>query len=482
MNRKLAGLVLVALVVTGLTTGCVDRKAQEQGRETQKVVTDPAVAVQVEAARLEAVPSVLNLTGALRSSNDVQVGSKAAGRIQSVWVREGDLVDRGQAVARLEGLEASARLSQAQAAAASAASQLDQALTDAKSAPQRSQAAVRAAEARLTSAKESLRRLNNGARTPERQQAKNNVARTQSDLDFAQRAVDRAQRLFDQGALAQTDLEAAQNRFENARVAHENSREQLSLTQDAARPEDLRIAEQQVRQAEEDLRSARANKQLDPTYQSRIEVARASHRSALDQVRLARQAVADLTIVAPTSGRVTGAPLQPGTVVSPGVAVARIVNLDGLYFDAEIGETDVAKVQEGHQVKVALDAIPNLSLDGHVRSVEAVASSVGRLYSVRIELDQKPARLRAGMFAYGEVTLEVDKGAVTVPSSCVVVEGDRRSVFVAASGKVKKLPVKVKTTVGTRSSVEGILPGDKVVTKGQSTLVDGSVVKVEAGA
>jgi len=462
------------------STGCVDRKAQEQSKETLKVVSDPAIAVTVGNATTRDVPYILNLTGALKTSGDVQVAAKASGRIQAVFVKEGDQVRAGQLIARLEGMEAQARLSQAQASAAASRAQLDSSETEAKSAPSRTTAAVRAAQARVASAQEQLARLKNGSRTAERSQAKNNVDRAKNDLDYAQTQLDRTQRLFDQGASSKSDLELAQNRRDQARTAYQNAVEQFSLIQDSARPEDIAVAEQAIRQAQEDLRTTQANKQLDPQFQQRVDVARANLRSALDQVRLAQQAVDDLRVVAPTSGRVTGSPLQAGTVVSPGQAISRIVNLGGVYYNAEVSESNVAKVREGQSVKVKIDALPNLSLDGHVTSVESVASTVGRLYSVRIDLDQKPVQLRSGMFAQGEALVGNNPGAVVVPSSAIVTEADKTFVFVVQSNsKVKKTPVTVTGTVDSVTAVTGVNSGDRVVVKGQNLLGDGTLVKVQ---
>ena len=480
MISKYSWMALAAVIVAGLTTGCVDRDAQQKGKETQKVVSDPAIAVSVEPAQRRDVPSVLGLTGALTTSGDVQVSAKASGRIQAVYVREGDQVRPGELIARLEGMEAEARLSQAAASAAGSKANLDSALTDAKAAPLRTAAAVRSAESRLATAKEQLRRWQNGSRPAELQQAKTNVTRAKSDLDFAQKQLDRTKRLYDQGAIALTDLEAAQNRRDNAAAAHQNAIEQLGLVQVPARSEDIVMAEQAIRIAEEDVKTAKANKQLDPQALQRIDVARANYRSALDQVRLAQQSVADLRITAPTSGRITGAPLQSGTVVSPGLGIARIINLSGVYYDAEVGEADVAKVKEGQPVRVKVDALPDLVLNGHVNSVETIGSSVGRLFKVRVDLDEKPGTLKAGMFARGEAVLGVDQGAVTVPSNAIVSDGVKSYVYVLGlSNKVKKVPVTVKASTGTDSAVSGISAGDKVVVQGQSTVVDGALVKTQ---
>ena len=480
MITKIGWTALAVVIAASFTAGCVDRQAQEQGKATQKVVMDTAIAVSVESAQRRDVPIQLDLTGTLKTSGDVQVSAKASGRISAIYVHEGDTVQRGQLIARLEGMEAESRLSQAEASAAASKAQLDSALTDAKAAPLRTSAAVRAAQFRVAAANDQLNKLRNGGRSAERIQAQTNVTRAKSDLDYADKQLARTKGLYEQGALALTDLEAAQNRRDQAAAAYQNTVQQLSLTVDSARPEDISAAQAQVRQAEEDLKTAQANKALDPQFQQRIDVARANYRSSLDQVRLASQAITDLRVTSPTSGKVTGSPLQSGTVVSPGLAIARIVNLEGVYYDAEVGESNVAKIKEGQPVKVKVEALPNLVLNGHVQGVESIGSSVGRLFNARVELDEKPSGLKAGMFARGQAELGVDVGAVTVSSSALLAEGDKTFVFVAGTdNKAHKKQVMVKSTLGTSSAVTGISAGDQIVIHGQSSLVEGAVVKVQ---
>lgn len=471
--------VLCALVALG---GCVDRAAQKQAKETARIVTDPTTFVTVEPAKTEDVPNYLNLTGQITTSEDVTVGAKNAGRIVAVYVKDGDQVSAGQAVALQETADAMSRVSQAQAGVNSARASLEQAKIDRDTAPARTSAAVRASQARVAQAKSQLAKLLNGAREEDRRSAEIAVERAKSDLDLAEKNLARQRNLYKEGAVALTEVEQAENKQANALAAYKSALEQLRVARDASRPEDIEAARESLRQAEEQLKSDQATKKSDPLYEQRVQAAQANYQSALDSLALARQALADMTLRAPVSGRVSGRPLQPGAYAGPGTAVAHVIGAGGAYFDAQIPEVDVAKIKPGQQVDVTISAVGDAKFAGTVRSVDPLASSVGRIYSARVELADPSNSLKPGMYASGQLLLGVDTAAVTVPTAAILTDGAANRVFVMNGEKAKRVDVKVVRGFGLRSIVTGVSPGDQVIVRGQSTLVDGSAVKIGTAA
>ncbi len=478
MPMKPSLLVVCALLAL---TGCVDRGKQQQAKATEKIVTDPTTSVTVEPARQEDVPDYLTLTGQIVTSENVTVGAKNPGRIVAVYVRDGDAVSAGQAIAQQETTEAAARLRQAQAGVQSSKSQLDQALIDLKTAPTRSTAAVRGSEARLAQARQALAKLLNGAREEDRKSAQIAVDRTKSDLDLAKKELDRQRNLYKEGAVALTDVEQAENKRDNAMAAYQQALEQVKITNDQSRPEDVAAAREALRQAEAQLKSDQAAKETDPIYRQRVDAASANLQSAQDALTLARQALSDMTIKSPVSGRVSGRPLQAGSYAGPGTAVATVIGSGGAYFDAEIPEKEVSRIHEGQEVDVKVTAADSQTHRAVVRTVSPAASSVGRLFSARVEFDSRDTTVKPGMFASGQLLLGTDAGVITVPTAAVLTDGGDARVFLVVGDKAKRASVKVVRSYGLRSIVTGLSPGDKVVTKGQSTLVDGAPVKVVTG-
>lgn len=473
---------ITTLIVISLSlglVGCVNRKAQSQAKETAAIVTDTSFPVVLADAKLADLPEQLELTGAITTSDDIQIGAKSPGRLVAVMVKDGDSVSAGQVIAVQDSTQAQMQVRQAMSQANSARAQLNQAMTDARVGPQRSSAAIRASEARLAQARSSLQKAINGSRVEERKQAEQNVLRAKSDLETAEKALRRAENLYNQGAIALQELEQVQNRHAAAQAAYQTALEQQSIILSATRPEDITAAREAVRAAEEQLRIDRANKLLDSQYQDRIQAARANLTAAQEQVNIARQAVSDLTIRAAIPGRVSGRPLPVGTFLSPGTVVARVVGGQGVYYQADVTEQQVSKIKVGMPVEVRVDALEGVTIRGFVAGTNPAASSVGRLFTVRISLSERLDAVKPGMFARGRLQLGIRRDVVTVPNEAILRDGETAYLFIADGSKAKRVEVKLGLASDGKTEVSGLRAGDKVVIRGQSTLVDGVTIKPE---
>ncbi len=471
-------ILIPVAVLLPLAVGCVDRNAQKQAKKTQEILGDKSVSVIVESSKSMDLLENLEVTGSITSSEQSNIGASVAGRLVSVFVHDGQIVRAGQAIAQQETEDLYARLRQAQSQASSARLALQQAQTDAHFGPTKTDSGVKSAEARLSQAKARLAKAKNGSRSEERTQAQWSVKRAKSDLDTAKIALDRANRLFEKGAIAKVEVEAADNRYQNALAAYQGSVQNLSMVESATRPEDLEAATLEVRVAEEALRTAKTDKNLDVHFDEKVNAARANLMSALEQVRLAQKALSDATIKSPFSGKVSGKPLQSGTFVAPGTSIATIVGDQGTYFEANVPESKISRIATGSQVKVTIDALQGRTYTGTVLAVNPLASGQGRLYTARIIINESGG-IRPGMFARGQIQLGIRKGATVVPVAAVIRDGETAYLFTIANKKAKKQIVKTGLQNGDFLEIQGLATGEKVVTSGQSTIVDGSDVKVK---
>jgi RND family efflux transporter MFP subunit len=459
--------------------GCVDREAQVQAKQTENLIKDPTIAVTVMDIAPTSVEDTLDITGTIETSDDVSVTAIVGGPLIAVYVKDGDQVRAGQAIAKQDASDYQARVTGARAQANAARSALDQARADAEIGPVRSTAAVKAAEARLSQAQSRLQRLINGARPEERAQAEAQVNKAKSDLDTAKLALDRAKRLFTEGAIPKAALEQAENAYASALAAYDSALQNLRLVQNASREEDISAARQDVAAAQQQLAIDQANKRLDVLYEHRVESAQANLQSAQQNLRLAEIALDNTTLRAPFSGRLSGKPLQAGTYVSPGVEVARIVGTGGAYFEAEIPESQIALVQPGMSVEVSVDALSGAKAAGTLIAINPQATGAGRLFFGRVRLDSVPAGLRAGMFARGVAVLGRRDGVFLVPSEAVLKDGDKSYVFIAVGEKAQRRDVTIGVTRNGSTEVIGIGEGDQIIVKGQGTLTDGSTIKLQ---
>lgn len=468
---------LLLIVIIPLVAGCVNREAQKQAKRTEALVSDPTVPVSVERVTTREMTETLEITGALTTSEDSIVGAKIGGRLVQVAVQDGDAVKAGQVLAQQETTELAARVRQQRALVDAARAQVDQAKTDAKVGPSRSEAAVRASEARLKQAEAALEKLRKGAREEERIQADWAVENAKKSLEVAKAALDRARKLFEDGAIAKADVERAENAHMSALAAYNGAVESRRIIE-KARPEDIAAAEQQVAAAREQLNSDRAAQRLDSQYQDRVRAAEANLRSAQEALSLAQQALSDATIRAPFEGRISGQPTQVGTYVGPGSPVARLVDTKGVYFEGDVPENRVAEMQPGRRVAVNIDALQR-KVSGTIVTVNPLGSDVGRLFKVRIQLEGDTSGFKPGMFATGVVELRRIPDAVVVPVLAIIGQGKEQRVFVVDGKKAKEVSVTTGLSDDRFVQVKGLEPGQEVVVAGQSKLADGMTIEIK---
>lgn len=478
MNWKTATVVL--LVVGGLS-GCVDRKAQEQAKVTQAILEDQVVSVKTATATSGDLVDALEITGALTNSNDSQVTAQTGGRLVAVYVKDGDSVFAGQVLAKQDSSDANRRYLQAQSQVSAARATLRQAQIDASVGPQRSLASVRAARAQLAQAEAALLKAKNGARQEDKAQADATLKAARVAVEVAKADKDRAESLLKEGAISQQEYDQRRLGYENALAAYDRALQQQRVTQSATRPEDIQAANAAVSAAKENLQQALAAQRLDEQYSQRVLSAQANLASAEESVSIAQKAVEDAEIRAPFSGKVAGNPVQPGQFLAPGTPLLRLLGADGVYFDGEVPETSITKLQPGMSVTVSVDAIAEQNIAGRIAAINPAAESLGRIYKVRVTLDTVPPTLKVGMFARGKVELNRTAGVTMIPQVAVVKDTEGQFVFVAQDGTAKRRMIKLLGTAGSNYGVSGVAPGEKVIVEGQSLTKDGSKYREASG-
>ncbi len=474
-------LLILGLIATLVSTGCVNRDAQKQALKTQEIVSDPTTLVEVKPAVSLTLTESLPITGEVTTSDDVVIGAKIPGRIISMNVTDGDDVSAGQVIAMLDSTNQMIQIRQASAQVSAAQSQLNQAIANARIAPTRSAAAVAQAEALVRSARAQLQKVLNGAREEERKQADAAVAAAKSNMDTAKKERDRQAALYREGASSQQRFDQAENAFQSAFSQYEQAIQQQAMTRNWSRPEDVAAAREGVKQAEEAVKTAKANKSLDILLTDQVVAARANLEGAQSGLSLARQSLEDLKIRAPLSGRIQGKPAQVGTVLGAGNPVARIIGAGGIYFEGEFPAKVMAQIKVGNAVSIKIDGLDNQSFIGTVMSISPSASTIGRLFKARVRIPGSNL-VKPGMYARGDVTLKTITNATVVPSGSIVRRGEKDYVFVAEKDNAKMVQVQTGITSNGVTQVTGISPGDRVVVRGQNDLDEGSAIKVESGA
>ena len=290
-------------------------------------------------------------------NNIVNFSTKVPGQVEEILAKEGDHVEAGQIIAKIDSASLQIQVEQAQA--------------------------------NLASAQAKLASLQAGNRPQQVAQSHASVEQAAASLDNARRSYERTASLYEDGAMSAQQRDLAQTALKVAQAQYDAAAEGLSLVNEGATEQDRQFADAQVAQATASLKNA--------------------------QLQLNNS-----VIKAPISGTVAKASLDPGEMVSVGQTLFSITNPADAWVEVNIEETDIGKVQIGQRADFKVDAYPGKSFKGEVVEVGAATESqfallpsdnasgnftkVTQRITVKVRvIDNGNAELKAGMSAVVDI-------------------------------------------------------------------------------
>jgi cobalt-zinc-cadmium efflux system membrane fusion protein len=191
----------------------------------------------------------------------------------------------------------------------------------------------------------------------------------------------------------------------------------------------------------------------------------------IDRVVKTRTIDPFLVVPSPLTGRVTARSAAPGDFVQPGNLPApySVADLSKIWMNASVTESDMPSVRAGQKVRVGVMAYPGRVFAGQISRVGASVDPLLHRGLVRAEIEDPKHELLPGMFAtFVIVTGEPVKSAA-VPLDGVVREGDGSMTVWATADRRHFTKRNVRLGLeyaGYHQVLEGVRPGDQVVTKG----------------
>jgi multidrug resistance efflux pump len=342
-------------------------------------------------------PGTLSVTGEIEG-DIVRAGSKVGGRVAEVLVNEGDRVETGTVLVRLEAAEATATFQAAQAQLDQAEAQLAKIRAGARAEE------VRRAEAAVEQARQQYEMAVSGARAQEIEAARANLrgaaaARTQARADM-----ERIQTLREGGAVSQQLLDQTKAALEAAEARYSAAAEQLALLEEGTRSEQVNAAKAALDQAQAFLDEIRKGARPED-----IATVVAQRDAAAAAVAKAQVAIDEMTIHAPLSGVVDSISVNPGDLVGPGPVVS-LLDPDDLELVVYVGAMYLGSLQVGSPVAVTTDAhgderfagtLTFISNEGEFtpRNLQTEEERARQVFAVKVTLDSAEGKLRPGMAA-----------------------------------------------------------------------------------
>ncbi|MEM1250827.1 MAG: HlyD family secretion protein [Cyanobacteria bacterium P01_H01_bin.21] len=384
-----------------------------------------ALTVPVESAE---VTIRINASGEVEAFQTVNLSPKNSGIVAELLVEQGDSVEQGQVVARMDIDDLNAQLRQ-------------------------NQANLAEAEAQLTD-------LLQGTELPQIAQAKSNLeavrsqlVEAESRLSLVEGDLDRDRDLYNQGAISARELDNSENAVESAQA-------------------NVRQLQARVEEAQQRLVDLEDDPDPEDVAQAQARIERARGQISVIQTRI------DNTIIrAPFSGVVTqkfateGAFVTPTTSASEAASAtssAIVAVADGLEIVAEVPEADLGQIQVGQAVEIISTAYPDKVFNGTVRLVapEAIERQNVTIFQVRIRLDDGLDLLRSNMNVDVAFLGNRLSDALVVPAVAVVTQGGETGVLVPDENNNRNIrfrPVTLGPQVGNQIQVlDGVTSNDRV--------------------
>jgi membrane fusion protein, heavy metal efflux system len=263
--------------------------------------------------------------------------------------------------------------------------------------------------------------------SPDLIQADSNLIAAAGVLDLTVHALERAKRLYEVQGIAEKDLQQA-------------------------------ISDQQT--AEGALRAAR-----------NAVVVFGKSESEIDRMVKTRTVDPFLVMPSPIKGRITARTAAPGDFVQPGSLPApySVADISRIWLNASVAESDMPLVHIGQQIRAAVMAFPGRTFDGEISTVGATVDPQLHRGLIRAEIEDPRHELLPGMFASFVIITGAPVSGLAVPVEGVVREGDGSMTVWLTTDRhhFTRRTVKVGLQhAGYRQILEGVRPGEQIVTKG----------------
>jgi len=286
-------------------------------------------------------------------TTEVDVGFKISGRIVHLSVQEGDWVEQGKVLAKLDDEDLRHRLQLAQATLKSAQAQLEKALA--------------------------------GSRPEEIREAEAALQQAQFDFENKVSHYERMKALFERGVLPKETLDNAETGFKIAGAALQRAKENYQLVKAGPRKEDIEDAKAQVEQAKASL-------------------------------KLTETQLSYTVLDAPISGIVLVKSGEIGEVVNPGTSILTLGNIQNVWLKAYVPEADLGRVKWGQEVVVTTDLKPQKIYKGKIsfissqseftpKQIQTEKERVTLVYRIKVDIPNPDRELKPGMPADGKILL-----------------------------------------------------------------------------
>lgn len=335
---------------------------------------------------------------------------KIAGKIVDIPILEGDSITKGQFIGRLssqsidqEIVVQKSSIETIKAQFPKIDIQINQTDISVKKEIENAKIKVDEAYARYESIK-------SGSRDEEVTKAEHLVKQTEHVLLNAKKNYERADNLYEKGAISQQDRDNTKTSYISAFEENKQAKANLSLLKAGAKSEDIEASFQVYNQAVANYELTLAKNFELKKLEEDKKILASQLKNAEDGLKLLEVKKSDHKLYSPVTGTVLRKVAEKGENVTAGGTVLTVGNLDEIYLRGYVAETDLAKVKLGQRCELKTDTYPDKIYNGKITYISDKAEftpknlttkddRVKLVYRIKISADNSSRDLKPGMIA-----------------------------------------------------------------------------------
>ncbi len=495
---------------------------------------EAAVSVNVDKVEMADISQKSVVNGRIVPAKTISIPSKINAEVRELNIEMGQYVEKGEELIVFDNEQIKSQYKQAKASLEMAKAQHElllkgaseedlkraeesykQALASYKGA-KKSLESIKKVYNEKTSLKQQLNNVKMQMETAEKQwesakkryeQSELSLEQVENNFGQAEKEYNRMKNLYKDGVVTQKQFEGAESQYKNARIAVQNAKsakanaeialEQAKISYEGAK-ESYRLTEknfndptelkQQLDSAETQVEVSRANMEMEKENLEKVKngAREEEKKSSLAQVKQAEASfeqaklrLEDTIIESPISGFIANVKAEEGQFIPQGSSLINIVKLDPVYVQVGVSSDVLVNIEKGEEVEVELLDYKNELRKGLIETISPVRDQQSQLYTVKVKVNNKDNKIKAGMFADVYFTLNSKEKATVIPADSVIDLDGNPYVFVEENGKAIKKEIKVGLINNDKVEVlEGIKSGENIIVQGHKSLQNGDNVEV----
>jgi RND family efflux transporter MFP subunit len=188
----------------------------------------------------------------------------------------------------------------------------------------------------------------------------------------------------------------------------------------------------------------------------------------------------DTQVTAPIAGFINEDYYELGTLVSPGMALADIINKSPLKLVVNVTESEIAKVTKGDEISVRVNAMSDQDFNGKVHFISDKADASFKYQVELIMTSKNQDKIRPGMFGTAQFKFSQEEKVLMIDRKSISGSLKDPGVYLIKDGVAVYQPVKIHPLDnGFVEILDGLKAGDQVIASGLINVKEGTKVKVQ---